>query len=136
MKGKKWVWVALAGALGIWIAVLCFWGKSSRAVIIFDDRVLSNGPDCGVKMYVMKDGACVYEFREDGSKHEGETKCKVDKENHSISLSYDHPLGTRYVRFTFDTEKETYDCKSPVGSSFELFEVEKMDWERVPSLLQ
>lgn len=56
---KKWRWaILLVSMLGIWYVLLCFFGKTGRAVIIFEDRVLSNGPYCGVKVYVMNDGTC------------------------------------------------------------------------------
>ena len=133
---KKWRWAfLLVGVLCAWIVFLYFFGKSGRAVIIFEDSVLSNGPYCGVKVYVMNDGTCTYEYQEDSSKNRGETQYVVDDENHSISLSYDHPLGSRYVTFFFDIEHEKLDCSRYCGvSGFELFEVSKVDWGRIPSL--
>ena len=71
------------------------------------------------------------------STNRGETKYVVDKENCSLSVSYDHLLGMRYVTFSFDIEHEVYDCSRGSGMpSFELFEVIKMDWSRIPSLFK
>ena len=138
MNHKKWSCVLLlVGVLCTWYILLCFFGKSSRSVIIFEDRMLSNGPYCGVKVYVMSDGTCKYEYREDGSMDKGETKYVVDEENHSISLFYDHPLGLRHVTFSFDIEHEKYDCSRDSDMpDFELFEVDKIDWSRIPSLFK
>ena len=138
MNLKKWRWaLLLVSVLGIWYVLLCFFGKSGRAVIIFEDCVLSNGPYCGTKVYVMNDGTCTYEYQEDGSKSEGVTKYVVNEEEHSISISYDHPLGRQYVTFSFDMEHEEYDCSRYCGvSGFELFEVHKVNWSRVPSLFK
>ena len=132
---KKWIWtILLVSVLGICV-LLCFCGKSSRAVIIFEDRILSNGPYCGVKVYVMTDGICTYEYQEDGSKYEGKTKYVVNEDENSISVSYEHPLGWRHVTFSFDMEHKNYDCSRYCGAvGFELFEVNKVDWSRVPSL--
>lgn len=138
MNLKKWRWaLLLVGVLCAWYVLVCFFGKSGRAVIIFEDRVLSNGAYCGVKVYVMNDGTCTYECQEGSSTNRGEGKYVVDKENCSLSVSYDHPLGMRYVTFSFDIEHEVYDCSRGSGMpSFELFEVTKMDWSRIPSLFK
>ena len=138
MKNKKWRWaLLLVSVLCAWIVMLCFFGKTNRAVIIFEDRFLSNGPYCGVQVYVMNDGTCFYENQEEGSENEGETKYVVNEEEHSISIPYEHPLGTRYVTFSFDIEHDEYHCSRYCGASgFELFEVNKVDWDRVPSLFE
>ena len=59
----------------------------------------------------------------------------VNKDENSISVSYEHPLGWRHVTFSFDMEHKNYDCSRYCGAiGFELFEVNKIDWSRVPSL--
>lgn len=55
---KKWIWtMLLVSVVGVCV-LLYFCGKSNRAVIIFEDSILSNGPYCGVKVYVMTD--CIF----------------------------------------------------------------------------
>lgn len=84
----------------------------------------------------MNNGICKYMYRDGGSKYEKEMTYEVDEENHSISLLYNHPLGLRHADFTFDIENEklSYSYYGSLMSDFERFDVNKVDWGKVPSM--
>lgn len=137
MKLKKKKWIVLIGILCVWCVVLNLFGKTGRAVIIIEDKIVSNGPYCGVKVYVMNNGTCLYEYQEGSSKSKGKIKYAVNKEKRSISFSYNYPIGVRYVDFSFDFGQKEYEYSyQPIGSDFERFEITKADWNRIPSLFE
>ena len=104
------------------------------AIVYVEHQIVSNGPYCGVRLFVKDNNVCKCVYEEDGDKTTKEVSYEVDKERNEIVCYFTHPVYECLHVIRFDFQQRKAWLSSPETDSFSLVKVEVLDWSKLEEL--